>query len=99
MAALGQDLRGANVVFIKTLRQEPIPAKLGFLEGGLIRVLSGYPQDHAANTMEVTCLALSSGAVAVSGFFLFPSDTVDYLAWAQGRRSIAAFLSTLRVHG
>ena len=97
MNALGQDLRDADLVFAKSLRQETIKPGQGFLDGGLYRVLAGFPRSHPENAMEATCIALASGHAAVAAYFVFPAESHDGLGWAQGRHSVSAFLATLNV--
>lgn len=97
MSALGQDLRDANFVFTKSLRQESVKEGQGFLDGGLYRVLAGFPQGHPENAIEATYLALSSGKDVVAAYFLFPAQQQDGLAWAQGRHAVSSFLATLNV--
>ncbi len=94
---LGQDLQGANIKFLGELRQEKIPADAGFLDGGLMRVFWGHPVDKPESELEVCCVALAAGMGALSFFFLHPTAKNDPLAWAQGHRSIAAFLASLQV--
>ena len=97
MTVLGQDLQRADVVLVKELRNEPIPAEAGFLGGGFIRVFMGYPVGKQDNQVEITCIALIAGSGALSFFFIFPTAQSDYLAWAQGRRTLAGFMASLSV--